>query len=160
MIDLSFRRSKGVLAIVAYVTLSSILGLGSSGFACGGGAPTSPPPPPPPGAGPMSGSWSGNGNVLINGVNVAFTINAVLSQDQFGVVTGSGNIISQFLNCAHTTQGSAGTAPGQTFGLIFNCVGVAQIVNYAGTISANFNSLIGALNGSGFTATALTMQRQ
>jgi hypothetical protein len=147
MIDLSFRRSKGVLAIVAYVTLSSVLGLGSSGFACGGGSPTA-PPPPPPGAGPISGSWSGSGNVLVTGNWV---------EDQFGRVTGGGNIISQFLNCAHSTDG---THSAFTFGFNLFCSGVAQPVNYQGQVSGDFNTLNGALNGSGFTATAFTMRRQ
>ena len=156
MIDLSFRRSKGVLTVVAFTTLYTLLGLGSSGFACGGGSPTA-PPPPPPGAGPISGSWSGTGQVLVNGVNVPFTITGNWVEDQFGQVTGGGSISSFFLNCAHNTTGSHS---GSTFGFNFFCAGVAQPVNYAGQVSADFQTLNGALNGSGFTATAFTMRRQ
>lgn len=147
MIGPSFRRSKGVLAIVAFATLVS---------ACGGGTTTA-PPPPPPGAGPISGSWSGTGNVLVNGLNVPFTITGNWVEDQFGRVTGGGNIISQFLNCAHSTDG---THSGTTFGFNLFCSGVAQPVNYQGQVNASFTTLNGALNGSGFTATAFTMQRQ
>jgi hypothetical protein len=105
----------------------------------------------PDGSGSLNGQWAGNAP---DGFGSSITVNALLAENA-SALTGSGSVIAYGLNCAHSLQG---TRTGMNFSVNFTCPGI-EPVNFAGTISSNGRSLSGALNGSGFSNFAFTMNK-
>lgn len=97
----------------------------------------------------LSGSWSGTATTS----GGSLTVNATLN-DASGTVSGSGNIVGEGLNCAHS---ASGTRSGSNFSVSFTCQDFDP-VSYTGTVTAT--TMSGALNGSGFDNFAFTMQKQ
>lgn len=111
--------------------------------ACSGDGPTAPPPPPPPPS--MSGAWTGTSG----GITFTFTLN-----ESSGSLVGSGNM-SNGANAVALTV--TGTSAHPSISMTWSAPGY-QPINFQGTRSGN--SVVGAMNGSGFVNSALTLNKQ
>lgn len=119
----------------------SFIALVFSLTACGGDSPAAPPPPPPT----MSGGWTGTSG----GITFAFTLS-----ESTGSITGSGNMSNGADAIALTV---AGTSAHPSVSMTWSAPGY-QPINFQGTRSGN--SVMGAMNGSGFVNSALTLNAQ